>query len=82
MEDVNAQMREEFPFARTPMINFLDLEFADDTVLVARADYIAQRTLRLLEDTAAYYGLRLNYDKTYVLSLHSERRISFRNGEL
>jgi len=56
------------------------LEYADDTVLIAKAAAIATTVLGELEEEASKYGLALNRDKTSRLALHSEEVVRFRDG--
>ena len=50
--------------ATTPVFASLDMEYADDTVLMARTAEIATQLLRRTEAAARPYGLSLNKDKT------------------
>ena len=44
----------------TPAFTVIDVEYADDTVLIARTTEIANKLLQSTEAEAAKYGLRLN----------------------
>eukprot|EP00969_Alexandrium_andersonii_P287297 12701203-Alexandrium_andersonii.AAC.1 len=81
MKDVEVLARECRPLIGAPPLQALDVEFADDTVLIARDSTAAQMLLNLLEAEASGYGLRINKDKTAHMSLNSAARISFASGE-
>ena len=49
--------------ATTPIMAVMDLEYADDTVLLARSAEVANKLLRATEREAAQYGLKLNRGK-------------------
>eukprot|EP00969_Alexandrium_andersonii_P371042 15478634-Alexandrium_andersonii.AAC.1 len=82
MKDVEVLARECRPLIGAPPLQALDVEFADDTVLVARDHTAAQLLLHLLESEARGYGLRINTDKTAHMSINSAARVSFASGEL
>ena len=62
------------------MTSTFDLEFADDTVLVARTAEVMNRLLECVERIAGRYGLVFNKDKTHRLSINSEEAVMFANG--
>eukprot|EP00969_Alexandrium_andersonii_P117758 5208627-Alexandrium_andersonii.AAC.1 len=64
MTDVEALARECRPLIGAPTLQELDVEFAGDTVLLARDHAAAQMLLHLLEAEAEGYGLHVNVDKT------------------
>eukprot|EP00969_Alexandrium_andersonii_P128136 5661819-Alexandrium_andersonii.AAC.1 len=65
----------------TPMFNFCDLEFADDTTLVAKTAEAATLVLRSLEREAAKVGLRLNKSKCVELAINSDQPVFFLSGD-
>ena len=64
MEDVEREVRKEYPLATTPVMSVMDLEYADDTVLMARSAEVASLLLQETERQAGRYGLLLNRSKT------------------
>jgi len=81
MHDATAKVRQRHPFAVTPMMPTLDLEYADDTVLIARTAEIANEILHAVEAEAAKYGLYLNKAKTCRIACDSEELVHFTSGE-
>ena len=55
-----------------------DIEYADDTVLIAVSKAQMQQYLIAVENTAKKYGLRLHQDKTTLLSLYSDNHTVIR----
>ena len=45
MQDVEERVRREHPMATTPIMSVLELEYADDTVLMARYKEVAGKLL-------------------------------------
>ena len=78
--DVEERVKAEYPFATTPVVPVMDLEYADDTVLIARSKEVAERLLAELEGEAAKYGLKLNKGKTARLSYNSGEEIRHADG--
>ena len=62
--DVQLQYRNKHPLAMTPQLRFLDIEFADDAVLIARTSKQMQDLLLLVQQEAEKHHLHLNLDKT------------------
>eukprot|EP00969_Alexandrium_andersonii_P133907 5922399-Alexandrium_andersonii.AAC.1 len=65
------------PYSTTPVFSFLDVEYADETVIVAKSRKTAQTFLRVLQQTARTFGLELNKTKTVHLQLNSELDVQF-----
>jgi len=80
MSDAVDKVREQHPMATTPMIPVMDLEHADDTVLVARTSEIATKLLGATESEAGKYGLRLNKGKVKRLAYGSDEIIRYADG--
>ena len=80
MQDVEGRLREEHPLATTPAMPILDLEYADDTALIAKTAEIAEKLLRYTQEEAAKYGLQINRDKTFRLAYNSEEEITYTDG--
>ena len=66
--------------ATTPAMTVMDLEYADDTALIARTTEIATRLLRATEAEAAKYGLKLNRTKTCRLAYNTDEPVKFADG--
>ena len=62
--DVELDYLRRHPLSVTPQIPFFDVEFADDTVLIARTQEHMQTLLSLVQTEAAKYNLQLNLSKT------------------
>ena len=50
MQDIESRVREEHPLATTPTIPVMDLEYADDTALIARTTDIAEKLVQHTEE--------------------------------
>ena len=79
--DVQQQYLRKHPLANTPRLPFFDVEFADDTVLIARTQEQMQDLLLIVQEEAAKYNLHLNLDKTKLILYNSEGKIFFSNGD-
>ena len=64
------------PWTFSSTVPFPDIEYADDTVLMARSHETLMRLLHLLQHLAARIGLLLNGSKCQLLSIHSTLPIS------
>ena len=80
MQDVETGVRADHPMATTPIMTVMDLEYADDTVLLARTAELAELLLVRTEGEARRYGLRLNMLKTCRLAYNSEQVVRFEDG--
>ena len=79
--DVQSQYKSKHPLATTPQLPFFDIEFADDTVLVARTQEQMQDLLLLVQQEAEKYNPHLNLDKKTKLVLHnSDASVVFSNA--
>jgi len=77
MHDAVSRVHQRNPLAVTPTMPVSDLEYADDTVLIARTAAMAEELLREVEAEAAKYGLKLNRAKTCRLAMGSEQRVRY-----
>jgi len=59
MQDVGDEMARTHPLAITPVFPTMDLEYADDTVFMARAADTASAILACTEKEAAKCGMKL-----------------------
>jgi len=80
MHDATARVRQRHSFVVTPMMPTLNLESADDTVLIARTAEIASGLLHEVEVEAAKYGLHLNEPKTCRIARDSKETVHFADG--
>lgn len=78
--DVEQEYLRRHPLAVTPQIPFFDVEFADDTVLIARTQENMQTLLLLVQEEAAKYNLHLNRDKTKLILYNSDASTHFQDG--
>ena len=78
--DVQAAYLDKYPLAATPTIPFFDVEFADDTVLIARTAEHIQSLLHIVQQEAAKYNLHLNLDKSKHISYNSDAVLYSSNG--
>ena len=62
--DVELDYLRRHPLSVTPQIPIFDVEFADDTVLIARTQEHMQTLLSLVQTEAAKYNLQPNLSKT------------------
>ena len=79
--DAQLQHKHKHPLATTPHLPFFDVEFADDTVLIARTREQMQDLLLLVQQEAAKYNLHLNLDKTKLILYNSDASVVFSNGD-
>ena len=80
MQDVESKVKQEHPLATTPTMAVMDLEYADDTALIAQTAEIATKLLRYTEAEAARYGLKLNRSKTARLAYNTVEPVMFADG--
>eukprot|EP00969_Alexandrium_andersonii_P169372 7487254-Alexandrium_andersonii.AAC.1 len=75
MHDVEALTRACRPLLGAPPCSTIDVEFADDTVLLSRTPSGTQLILHLVESEARGYGLKVNrqklFDKIHPGAIHS-----------
>eukprot|EP00969_Alexandrium_andersonii_P252513 11159494-Alexandrium_andersonii.AAC.1 len=82
MREVEEEVRRQVPLTFTPLFNFVDLEYADDTVLVAKTANTARVALASLVDRAGSRGLALNKGKTVELAMNSDLPVAYPDGEV
>eukprot|EP00969_Alexandrium_andersonii_P257729 11395160-Alexandrium_andersonii.AAC.1 len=80
MDEVEMALRASIPLALTPVFSFGDIEYADDTVIVAKTAKVANFILRTLQKKAGERGLELNKEKTAELAINSDEKIFFEDG--
>eukprot|EP00969_Alexandrium_andersonii_P296818 13116224-Alexandrium_andersonii.AAC.1 len=82
MSEVEGDVKREHPLGLTPVFAFPDVEYADDTVIIAKVAHVASFALASLQRRAAPRGLFLNKSKTKELVLNSDLRVTFLDGSL
>ena len=78
--DIQRTFLARHPLAVTPTVSMLDIEFADDTVLISRNCEHLQTLLQIVQTEAAKYNLRLNHGKCKLVSYNSQVEINFTDG--
>eukprot|EP00969_Alexandrium_andersonii_P030570 1333409-Alexandrium_andersonii.AAC.1 len=58
----------------------MDVEFADDTVLISRTAESATVLLAEVQAEARRYGLELNAGKTQEVAMNSDQKVYFEDG--
>lgn len=62
-------------------INFHELLYADDTLIVAKSFASATKYLHLIEEESDYLELNLNKSKCCYIAYNCQGQIRFQNGE-
>ena len=78
--DIAVKHCRELGTSRPESINFNEILYADDTLLVSKNTIGMNTLLHAIEDESAYYGLKLNHDTCVVLAMNGQNRIAFRDG--
>ena len=61
-------------------LNFHELLYADNTLVVAKSTKTAKTYLKLIEDESEYYHMKLNKDKCTYIAFNKNNKIIFRDG--
>ena len=61
-------------------LNFHELLYADDTLVVAKSTKTAKTYLKLIEDESEYYNMKLYKDKCTYIAFNKNNKITFRDG--
>jgi len=77
MHDAVGRVHREHPLAVTPVMLVSDLDYADDTVLMAGTAALANALLQEVQREAEPYGLRLNEGKTERIAMDSDAPVFF-----
>ena len=64
-----------------PGINFHELFYADDPLIVAKSFASATKYLQLIEEESDYLELNLNRSKCCYIAYNCQGQIRFQNGE-
>ena len=62
-------------------MNFQELLYADDTLIVAKNTQNAREVIRYIEEESAYYNMRLNRDKCVCITFNKNNQVTFADGE-
>ena len=62
-------------------MNFKELLYADDTLIVAKNTKNAKELIKYIEEESAYYNMRLNRDKCVYITFNKNNRVTFADGE-
>eukprot|EP00969_Alexandrium_andersonii_P160140 7075456-Alexandrium_andersonii.AAC.1 len=80
MEGVENDLRTKMPLALTPISSYPDIEYADDTVIIAKVAEAATIALQALQERASRRGLFLNMEKTKEIAMNSDLKVRFLGG--
>ena len=80
-QDIKQNLRDPYCQRTFCRINFKELLYADDTLLIAKTTAMANKMLHLVEKESEYYDLALNKNKCNHISFHHNANIRFHNGE-
>lgn len=62
-------------------MNFQELLYADDTLIVAKNTKNAKELIRYIEEESAYYNMKLNRDKCVCITFNKNNQVTFADGE-
>lgn len=78
--DIQKEFLQQHPLAVTPTVPFFDVEFADDTFLIARNSEHLHGLFHLVQAEASKYNLHLKLGKCKLVLYNTETGIYFRDG--
>jgi hypothetical protein len=73
MHDVHQDVREEYghiPHTHTARDPLIDLEYADDTLLLSRSTKLMNTLLHSIQNRASRFGMILNIEKTLLVTMN------------
>ena len=73
----NTERRTDYPDG----IDFGEVLYADDTILIGKDAKKVQRVLQRIEEISKTYGLALNKDKCVHLRINNRKRVKFKDGK-
>ena len=78
----NVNRRNQDPQNRKTLqgLNFHELLYADDTLVVAKNTKTAKTYLKLIEEASEYYNLKQNKDKCRYVAFNKNKKITFGDG--
>ena len=62
-------------------LNFTDIFYADDTLLLTKDSQSASFLLQHIEEESKYYNMKLNEDKCEVLPMNCNGKVKFKSGK-
>ena len=82
IHDVDQQLSTPLPYCFAASVPYYDIEYADDTLLIARTAQRLQEILTAVETQSAKYGMSLNTSKTSALAMNAlqDPRVTFLDG--
>ena len=78
--DINNETFTERVKGSIPGLNFTEILYADDTLLITSNARAAGKLLRAVESESLYYNLKLNKSKCSMISMIRDSRIAFADG--
>ena len=79
--DIEAKLRDPYCQRTFGRLNFHELLYADDTMLIAKGTMMAKKILHLIEEDSEYYSLALNGGKCNHISFNHNANIHFKKCE-
>ena len=73
----NTEQRTDYPEG----INFGEVLYADETILIGKDAKEVQKVLQRIEEISKTYGLALNKDKCVHLRINNRSRVKFKDGK-
>jgi len=78
--DVKQKLNDPWNKRTFEQINFYELLYADDTLLITKSTAMAKKLLHLVEEESEYYDLKLNQKKCNYISYNFNANITFKDG--
>ena len=79
-KDIHDEINVDICNCRLDRINFSEILYADDTLLVTKNTKGMNKLIHAIERESAYYGLKHNQSKCCVLVMNGNNRIKFLDG--
>jgi len=80
--DIHLQHHRIIHASRLDNINFNEILYADDTLLISKNTQGMNKLLHAIEEESTYYGLRLNQDKCHIIAMNGRNQVRFSDGSL
>ena len=81
-EDVRERLAYLRRRGRIGQIDFSEVLYADDTLVVTRDTRAAQDMLQAITEDSSCYNMRLNCDKCKTIFMNKRNRVKFPSGEV
>ena len=78
--DIHVKHHRTLHASRLDQINFSEVLYADDTLLVSKNTQGMNKLLHAIEEESTYYGLRLNQGKCHVIAMNGRNQVRFSDG--